>query len=267
MAVYRTVVKQPLHVDRIGLSLRIVGHPGCHQQQRHVVALQFAPVQVDHRLLAGQFLEQSFIQIHQHVHADIALAGRLGVACLRHALEHARIEHLAQQLHVGALQCICAARRSDSSQYFGIEQRLRRRPCPVDEEFHRRALALRFNRLERRHSASGLVTRFLDTADDFRDRSQFPVTLHHQRLVHFAQARVVSSELGRRRNQHRHDTVDVAQAEIGGFDRVPTDDVGIDFRIQARIVVFTAEAQHRIVYLLRGQVVQVRPFVVAAHAV
>ena len=60
---------------------------------------------------------------------------------LGHALKNARIQNLAQQLHVGSLQCIRPARGTDALQYLAIEQGPRRGPSPVDQKFHRSALA------------------------------------------------------------------------------------------------------------------------------
>ena len=136
----------------------------------------------------------------------------------------------------------------------------------IEQELHRSALSIRRDRLERRRrAATSLVARLLHAADQLGDRHQFAMALRDQRFVHLRHARIAAAQLRRAGNQHRHDPVDVPQPEVGRLDRIAAHHIGVDLRIQRGAVVLAAEAQHRIVDLLRGHLIQAAPLVVAAH--
>ena len=86
------------------------------------------------------------------------------------------------------------------------------------------------------------------------------MALRDQRFVHLRHACIAAAQLRRPGNQHRHDPVDVPQAEVGRLDRIVTHHIGIDLRIHRGRFVLAAEAQHRIGDLLRCHLIQAAPF-------
>ena len=184
---------------------------------------------------------------------------------MRHALEHVRVDQALQQIHVRALQRIAAARWRDAVDHLGIEQSLGLDKSALDQEAHRLPLALGSHRHEGRLAPARLVARFLDAADQLRDVHELAMSLLHERFVHLAQPVVALARAGGGGNDERHDAIDVAQSQIGGFDRVAAHHVGEDRGVDLRHRVLAAEAQQRIGDLACGDLVELGALLLRGH--